>query len=205
MESKFGCLRPLPNTRLSYVAVCNSSIRDGYIPPLWKSANICPLPKKNPPKQIEKDIRPISLTSLIAKELERFVATWLRIEQKATADPLQYGNKKHVSTTHMLVNLVHKWSKALDEGNTVNAVFIDFTKAFDKIDHHIRRRASKPLPDQVVSRFFASSPTGSQNRQHYFPTPTPKWCCAPGCNSWSRSIPNGDQGYESMCAHLQVC
>ena len=37
----------------------------------------------------------------------------------------------------MLVNLVDNWSKALDEGNTVNAVFINFTKAFDKIDHHI--------------------------------------------------------------------
>ena len=58
-------------------AIYNSSLREGYIPPLWKSANVCPLPKKNPPKLIEKDIRPISLTPILAKELERFVIRWL--------------------------------------------------------------------------------------------------------------------------------
>ena len=30
-------------------AIYNSSLREGYIPSLWKSANVCPLPKKNPP------------------------------------------------------------------------------------------------------------------------------------------------------------
>ena len=85
-------------------AIFNSSIRDAYVPPLWKSANICPLPKKNPPKLIEKDIRPISLTPLLAKELERFVAKWLREEIGDNVDPLQFGNRRQVSTTHMLVH-----------------------------------------------------------------------------------------------------
>ena len=55
----------------------NASIRDGYVPPAWKSANIIPLPKKCPPKKIESDLRPVSLTSLLAKELERIIAPWI--------------------------------------------------------------------------------------------------------------------------------
>ena len=62
--------------------IFNSSIRDGHVPSKWKMANICPLPKRNPPKVIEKDIRPISHTPLLAKELERFVAKWVKSEIK---------------------------------------------------------------------------------------------------------------------------
>ena len=72
------------------IAIYNSSLRKGYISSLWKSANVCPLPKKNPPKQIEKDIRPISLTPILAKELERFVIRWLRKETNQHSDPKQY-------------------------------------------------------------------------------------------------------------------
>ena len=117
-------------------AIFNSSIRDGHVPSKWKSANICPLPKRNPPKVIEKDIRPISLTPLLAKELERFVAKWIRNEI-TEKDSLQFGNRAKVSTTHLLIDLIHHWAKALDEGKCVQAVFLDFTKAFDRIDHAI--------------------------------------------------------------------
>ena len=120
-------------------ALFNSSLRDGHVPAVWKSANVCPLPKKHPPKAIEKDIRPISLTPILAKELERFVAKWIKSELK-DSDALQFGNHAKVSTTHLLIDLVHHWAKALDDGNSVQAVFIDFTKAFDKTDHSILMR-----------------------------------------------------------------
>ena len=65
------------------------------------------------------------------------MAKWLREEIGDNADHLQFGNRRQVSTTHMLIELVHNWSKALNSGNIVNAIVIDFTKAFDKIDHNI--------------------------------------------------------------------
>ena len=40
-------------------ALFNTSLRDGVIPALWKTAHVIPLPKKQPPRSIEKDIRPI--------------------------------------------------------------------------------------------------------------------------------------------------
>ena len=42
-------------------AIFNSSLREGIIPETWKSANVIPVPKVNPPNTIEKDVRPISL------------------------------------------------------------------------------------------------------------------------------------------------
>ncbi len=59
-------------------AIYNSSIREGFVPEKWKQAIVCPLPKKSPPSVLTKDIRPISLTCRLAKELERIVIKHLR-------------------------------------------------------------------------------------------------------------------------------
>ena len=48
-------------------ALFNTSLRDGVIPALWKTAHVILLPKKQPPRSIEKDIRPISLTPIVSK------------------------------------------------------------------------------------------------------------------------------------------
>ena len=48
-------------------ALFNTSLRDGVIPALWKTAHVIPLPKKQPPQSIEKYIRPISLTPIVSK------------------------------------------------------------------------------------------------------------------------------------------
>ena len=45
--------------------IFNTSLRDGYVPVLWKSAIICPLAKVNPPTILHKQIRPISLTPVL--------------------------------------------------------------------------------------------------------------------------------------------
>ena len=39
----------------------NASLRQGFLPPLLKSAVVRPLPKQKPAMSVEKDIRPVSL------------------------------------------------------------------------------------------------------------------------------------------------
>ena len=53
--------------------ILNSSYREGCLPPCWKTADIVPIPKKNPPKDMNKDLRPISLTPIMSKIAEEFV------------------------------------------------------------------------------------------------------------------------------------
>ena len=62
----------------------NSSIQEGYVPNVWKQANIVPIPKSKPPKSIEQDLRPISLTPTLSKILESLIGRWMleEIEDK---------------------------------------------------------------------------------------------------------------------------
>ena len=55
-------------------------MRQGVVPGLWKCANVVPLPKVNPPVNIESDLRPISLTATLSKILESFVGKWIFAE-----------------------------------------------------------------------------------------------------------------------------
>ena len=53
-------------------SIWNASLRDSYVPADWKSANTCALPKVSNPVNVNKDLRPISLTPILSKGLEFF-------------------------------------------------------------------------------------------------------------------------------------
>ena len=53
-------------------------------------------------------------------------------------DAKQFGGISGTSTTDVLVELVHMWYKATDKLNSyVRVVMLDFSKAFDLINHHL--------------------------------------------------------------------
>ena len=68
---------------------------------------VVPIPKTNPPRMVEKDLRPVSLTPVLAKELEFFVCDWMLQLAGDQLDPSQFGAIKNSSAVHPLVNLVH--------------------------------------------------------------------------------------------------
>ena len=72
-------------------AIFNSSLREGVLPKLWKSATVIPLSKKHPPDTVENDIRPISLTPILAKLFESLVLKWVDICVKPQIDDRQFG------------------------------------------------------------------------------------------------------------------
>ena len=45
----------------------NSSLPEGYLPEVWRSATIIPVHTKPRPQDITKDLRPISLTPVLSK------------------------------------------------------------------------------------------------------------------------------------------
>ena len=53
-------------------AIYNASVRESYLPPLLKSAAVNPIPKQRPPRAIDTDLRPASLTCQISKAPESF-------------------------------------------------------------------------------------------------------------------------------------
>ena len=118
-------------------AIFNNSLREGVLPMEWKMANVIPLPKTSPPVSIEKD-RPISLTPIAAKVFESIIMKWVDETSEGEIDAKQFGGISGTSTTDVLVELVHMWYKATDKLNSyVRVVMLDFSKAFDLINHHL--------------------------------------------------------------------
>jgi len=73
----------------------------------------------------------------VSKLLESFIGTWIldRIQDKL--DVRQYGTLKGRSTTHALVDMTHHWYKAVNDGQSIRAVFVGFAKAFEHVNHNI--------------------------------------------------------------------
>ncbi len=121
-----------------FCSIFNAFTCDGYIPEEWRAADVCALPKVNPPKHVDSDLRPISLTTIISKLMESFVCIWIwdYIAEKISSD--QYGYTNKTGTVHTLINLVHGWSAPTNTHHTfVRVLLLDFKKAFDHVDHTI--------------------------------------------------------------------
>ena len=138
-------------------AIFNASIGDGIFPDVWKQSNVVPIPKSNPPRTIEDDLRPISLTPTLAKHLEWFVGQQLLSCVSDKLDKQQFGALKGRSTTHALIDIVHKWNAALDDGSSVRAVFVDYAKAFDHVDHSIllAKLISLGVPAYIIKWMYS--------------------------------------------------
>jgi len=112
----------------------NLSLESGTIPSIWKTSNIVPLPKKRNSSQL-KDFRPVALTCIAFKCMERLVHKRLLKHVEEELDPLQFAYKKHSSTTDAMSTLLHFVTSHCDQepSNTSRCLFLDFSSAFNTI------------------------------------------------------------------------
>ena len=114
----------------------NLSMSTGSLPQDWTRANITPICKKGD-KHSPCNYRPVSLTSLISKVMERLIHAKLKdflIEHKKL-NPLQHGFRSWYSCQTQLLETIHHWALSLNDQTTTHAVFLDFSKAFDTVPH----------------------------------------------------------------------
>ena len=106
------------------------------IPLDWKLANISPLFKKgqhtNP-----NNYRPISLTSVVCKIFEKIVKNHIFtfLENANLIKDFQHGFRKGRSCLTNLLDLFEYITKCLDNGECIDIVYLDFSKAFDRVSH----------------------------------------------------------------------
>ena len=139
-------------------AIFNSSLREGILPPQWKSAYVVPVPKVHPPVSIEKDFRPISLTPITAKVFESIVVKRVDDSLLSEIDDKQFGGITGTSTTDALVEMANMWYEATDKLDVfVRVILLDFSKAFDLINHRIliEKLHSFGIPSHIL-RWVAS-------------------------------------------------
>ena len=111
-------------------------LETGIFPDQWKEANVTPVHKKND-KQIISNYRPISLLPILAKVFERIIFknlyNYLTDNKLLTKN--QSGFRPGDSCTNQLLSLVHEIHESFDRGFEVRSIYLDMSKAFDKVWH----------------------------------------------------------------------
>ena len=131
--------------------ILNSSYREGHLPLSWKNADIVPLAKQKPVKEINKHLLPISLTPKFAEDF--VVESYVKSAVMKQIDSKQFGTIPQSSTTHALISMIHTWNRQTDgNGSAVRVVLFDFQKAFDRIDHSIlvEKLTTFDIPHSII-------------------------------------------------------
>ena len=135
--------------------ILNCSYLEARLPQSWKEVDIAPVPKQTPVDDVNKHLRPISLTLVLSKLAEDFVVDlYVKPAMLAKVDPRQFGTIPGSNTSEALVSMIDTWNSATDgNGATVRVVLFDFKKAFDLIDPWILvgKLCSCDIPDPFIS------------------------------------------------------
>ena len=99
-------------------------------------ANVIPIFKKDD-RQSKLNYRPVSLLISLSKIMEKIVFTRLYnfLLEIQFLNRFQSGFRPGDSTVNQLILIVHKIYEALESGKEVRMVFLDISKAFDKVWH----------------------------------------------------------------------
>jgi hypothetical protein len=110
-----------------------------YTPSSWREANIIALfkHKKDSKRTSASSYRPISLTAIIARTFERMVKNKLIALIAPYISFFQHGFRPHHSTYDCIHLLLRRIQLAFQNKTVLPIAFIDFSNAFDIIDHNI--------------------------------------------------------------------
>jgi hypothetical protein len=112
------------------------SFESGIVPEKWKEANVSPIfksGKKNEPS----NYRPISLTSVPCKVMERLIKAFMmdHLDKHDLISKNQHGFVKFKSCVTNLIETMDFLTETKNRGFDGVTIYLDFAKAFDKVSH----------------------------------------------------------------------
>ena len=118
--------------------IWRKSLDTGEIPLLLKTSSIIPI-FKDGDRKVAKNYRPVALTSHLIKVFEKVVRNVLviHLESNNLMNPNQHGFRAGHSCLSQLLHHHDCMTKLLEEGKNVDVIYLDFAKAFDKLDFAI--------------------------------------------------------------------
>ena len=109
----------------------------GIMPREWAHAIVTPVFKSGAAFATE-NYRPISLTSVACKLMERIIVAQMLVylRRHGVINRQQHGFLAGRSTTTNLLTTLNDWTLALNNRMDVDVAYIDFSKAFDTVSHN---------------------------------------------------------------------
>ena len=128
-------------------SILQKSLEDGFLPEVWKQANITPIYKQKGSKSSPTNYRPVSLTSVICKIMESIVKDSIvnHLKQHNLLYKHQHAFVGKRSTTTQIIEAMDNWTTLLENGDAVDVIYLDFAKAFDKVPHQRLIKKCKAL------------------------------------------------------------
>ena len=121
---------------LSYL--CNRSLTEGIFPREMKIANVVPLYQSGDP-MLFNNYRPVSLLCILSKVFEKFMYSRLLnfLNHYKVLISNQFGFRKSHSSYMALMVMIDSLTNALENGDYVIGILLDFSKAFDTVNHKV--------------------------------------------------------------------
>ena len=118
--------------------IWRSSLDHGKLPEGTARAIITPI-YKGGVRSEPVNYRPVALTNHLTKIFERVVkkAIVMHLEENDVMNPTQHGFRKNRSTVSQLLAYMDSVLTKLEQGLEVDSIYLDFSKAFDKVDHGV--------------------------------------------------------------------
>lgn len=113
-----------------------SSLDSGRVPQDWKLGSIVPIHKKGD-KHSPGNYRPVSLTAIPCKVMESIIRDELlgHLTLHNLLSPEQHGFRPKRSCDSQMLEMLDDWSRAMEANHAIDAVYMDFRKAFDSVPH----------------------------------------------------------------------
>lgn len=118
--------------------IINFCIASSTFPSMWKDAIVTPIEKKSNCSGIQ-DYRPISILPVLSKVIESLMADQIveYFEQNRLLHPMQSAFRASHSCTTANIKVFDDIRISFDNKLLTLLCFLDFTKAFDSVDHKI--------------------------------------------------------------------
>ncbi|CAF0808212.1 unnamed protein product, partial [Brachionus calyciflorus] len=116
--------------------IFKKSFDSSTLPSAWRHANITPIFKKGK-RNIPSNYRPISLTSIICKVMEKIIKKVMVdfLDNGNLINKNQHGFVKFKSCMTNLLESLDVITECINRGFAIDILFIDFLKAFDLVPH----------------------------------------------------------------------
>ena len=103
----------------------------------WRTGNITPTSKSATAGSCPSNYRPISITPILSKIFERLLAKRLNTyaEKHEIFPRQQFGFRKGLGACDAVLTISDRVQKALDSGLEARMIGLDFSAAFDRVNH----------------------------------------------------------------------